>query len=265
MPVLASELIDTVIDFLHGDRSSLCACALASKFCLPSARYHLFSEIEVNAENFPSFLSLVEATSHIAPLVRGLTVRGGARILGVRGRATPADVFLAQNMSRVAPSLYNVIHLEIASLDWDFPTLETLEHSLAAFGTKIRRLELNILRFRTFKHVTDFICYFSNLRHLNLNSVTWTSDCDPHTVRRLRMLEALTVHTGEFLRGKSAFMLAWLHIQCPPPKLISATFRVSEFDSRHVIPPTFGETLQNLHISVFRHISEETLGGTCTV
>lgn len=265
MPVLPSELIGTVIEFLHGDRSTLCACALASKFCLPSARYHLFSEIEVNAENFPSFLSLIESTSHIAPSVRGLTVYGGAKILGVRGRATPADVFLAQNMSRVAPSLYNVIRLKIASLNWDFSTLETLAHSLAAFETKVRRLELKILRFRTFGHVTDFICYFSNLRHLDLNSVTWTSDCDPHTVRCLRMPEALTVHTGEFLRGKSAFMLTWLHIQCPPPKLISATFRVTEFDSRHVIPATFGETLQILHISVFRHVSEETSGGTCTV
>ena len=76
MPALANELIDTVIDFLHGDRSSLCACALVSKSCLPSARYHLFSDIVVNAFNFPSFHSLIESTSHIAPLVQGLTVRG---------------------------------------------------------------------------------------------------------------------------------------------------------------------------------------------
>ena len=62
MPALANELTDTVIDFLHGDRSSLCACALVSKSCLPSARYHLFSDIVVNAFNFPSFHSLIEST-----------------------------------------------------------------------------------------------------------------------------------------------------------------------------------------------------------
>ena len=72
MPVLANELIDTVIDFLHEDRPSLCAFALVSKSCLPSARYHLFSDIDVNSQNFPSFLSLIESTSQIAPLVPGL-------------------------------------------------------------------------------------------------------------------------------------------------------------------------------------------------
>ena len=79
MPVLANELTDTVIDFLHEDRPSLCAFALVSKSCLPSARYHLFSDIDVNSQNFPLFLSLIESTSQVAPLVRGL--RHGQRTL----------------------------------------------------------------------------------------------------------------------------------------------------------------------------------------
>ena len=105
MPALSNKLIDTVIDFLHGDGLSLCACALVSKSCLPSARYHLFSDIEVTTENFPSFLDLVESTSHIAPLVRGFTIRGRSKSLpvGLIIGIMPEDDFLAENMSRVAP------------------------------------------------------------------------------------------------------------------------------------------------------------------
>ena len=89
MPALANEVIDTIIDFLHGDRLSLCACALlASKSCLPSACYHLFSDIMVNTFNFPLFLSLIESTSHIAPLVQGLTVHGRDSLSKL-----PEDVF----------------------------------------------------------------------------------------------------------------------------------------------------------------------------
>ena len=261
MLTLANELIDTVIDFLHGDRSSLYACALASKSCLPSARYHLFSDIEVTAENFPSFLGLVESTSHIAPLVRGFTVRGRSKALSRFIDKKLADDFLARNMSRVASLLHNVIRLKIARLNWDFRTLKTLEHSLVhAFETKIRHLELQILRFPSFKYATNFICHFSNLRHLDLNWVTWIWDNDPYTAPSLRTLDPLTVRTGEFTQGKVTPMLTWLHIQSPPPKLISATFCVTESISRYVIPSTFGETLQNLRFNGSRYLE-----GTCTI
>ena len=96
-----------------------------------------------------------------------------------------------------------------------------------------------MFRFRSFSHATDFICHFLNLRHLDLNRITWESDNDPYTVRRLRMLEPLIVH-GKFTPKKATLMLTWLHIQCPPPKLISATFHVFEFNSRSGIPSAFG-------------------------
>lgn len=270
MPILAHELIDTVVDFLHGDRPSLCACALAGKSCLASARYHLFSDIELNAQNFISFLSLIESTSHIAPLVRGLVVRGQAKTLGSRRQATPADVFLSQNISIVATSLRNVVRLKLSALDWDLFTLEAVLHSLThAFEAQIRRLDLHLFKFRSFSEATNFICHFSNLRHLHLNLASWDSYSDPCTVRGLRTLEPLRVHMGEFTRGQSTPVLTWLLLQCPSPKLISATFRVTEFDAHHVIqdvlPSAIGDSLQILHISLFRYISEEIFGGSWTI
>ena len=173
-------------------------------------------------------------------------------------------VFFAENMSHVAPSLHNMIRLKIVGLNWTFRILETLEHTLVhAFETKIRRLKLQIYRFQSFGDATNFICHFSNLRYLDLNWVTWIWDNDPYTAPSLQMLDPLTVHTGEFPQGKVTPMLTWLHIQSPLPKLISATFPVTEFVSPYIIPSTFGETLQNLHFSGFRSITEESLGGIC--
>ena len=255
MPILANELIDTVIDFLHEDRSSLRACALVSKSCLPSARYHLFSVIAINASNFPSFLRLIESASHIGPLVRGLQVFDQCT-------AGEGSEFMAQNMSRIAPSLQNVIFLKIKFHGWDFRNLETLEQSLVhAFGTKIRHLQLHSQTFRSFSHATDFICHFSNLRHLETFWIWWSLDNDPYTVRRLRTLEPLTVHTGEIAEGKVILLLAWLHIQHPPPKVISATFCVSDLIPHNAIPSTFGKTLQTLYLSKIRR----RLRGTCTI
>ena len=147
--------------------------------------------------------------------------------------------FFTQNISRVTTSLHNVTRLKIALFNRSIPTLDILDPLVDAFEAKIWRLELQMFRFRNFSHATDFICHFLNLRHLDLNRITWESDNDPYTVRRLRMLEPLTVH-GKFTPKKATLMLTWLHIQCPPPKLISATFHVFEFNSRSGIPSAFG-------------------------
>ena len=65
-------------------------------------------------------------------------------------------------------------------------------------------------------------------------------DNDPYTVRRLRMLEQLTVH-GNFIQKKATLMLTWLHIQCSLPKLISATFHVFEFNLAMASHPLWGK------------------------
>ena len=166
--------------------------------------------------------------------------------------------FFTQNISRVTTLLHNVTRLKIALFNRSIPTLDILDPLIDAFKAKIRRLELQMFRLRSFSHATDFICHFLNLRHLDLNRITWESDNGPYTVRRLRMLEPLTVH-GKFTQKKATLILTWLHIQCPPPKLISATFHVFKFNSRYGIPSALGETFQILHIS------GSHLGGACTI
>ena len=236
------ELVDTIIDKIGRH------CALArSMSCLSSARYHIFSDIVVDSGNFPSFLSLIESTSHIAPLVQGL-----ANIdLGYYQRSERD--FLAQNLSRVAPSLHN---LKIALINWDFPTLDALENSLVhAFETKIRHLELQIYTFRSFRQAADFICHFSNLQRLDLKSVLWMLDDDSPRSSNTGISD-----TPRWPRKSNSYVYLALHPMpsdtIPPPKLISATFCVSEF----LIPPTLGKTLEILHLS---HIGYQNLEGTC--
>jgi hypothetical protein len=74
---LSPEINDTIIDFLHNDKPSLCACCLTCKQWVSSSRFHLFSKITVTPARVGSLLlSLESASTDIASMVRKLVVEG---------------------------------------------------------------------------------------------------------------------------------------------------------------------------------------------
>ena len=50
VPALAAELTDHIIDFLHDDKRTLCACALTHPAWLSASRFHLFNTITVEGD-----------------------------------------------------------------------------------------------------------------------------------------------------------------------------------------------------------------------
>src|ERR1700729_2042647 len=72
---LSPEINDTIIDFLHNDKPSLCACCLTCKQWVSSSRFHLFSKITVTPVRIGSLLlSLESASTDIASMVRKLVI-----------------------------------------------------------------------------------------------------------------------------------------------------------------------------------------------
>ncbi|KAF7975682.1 hypothetical protein HWV62_8787 [Athelia sp. TMB] len=71
---VAQELVDTIIDFLHADRASLAASSLTCRAWLTAARYHLFHAVKVDIYTFPRILKLFKTSSHIAALVKTLSL-----------------------------------------------------------------------------------------------------------------------------------------------------------------------------------------------
>ncbi|KAL4248935.1 hypothetical protein ABKN59_007430 [Abortiporus biennis] len=80
MTRLYCELVDIVIDYLHGDKQTLLQCCLVSRCWLPASRLHLFEHVSVNGYThrdsaFRSFLLFLEHKPHLRSLIRSLLLR----------------------------------------------------------------------------------------------------------------------------------------------------------------------------------------------
>ncbi|KAH8092527.1 hypothetical protein BXZ70DRAFT_458662 [Cristinia sonorae] len=82
IPRLSPELIDTIIDYLHDDKSTLCRFALVSRRWVRSTRFHLFHHIRVLASDehpgreFTPFVQFLCHNAHIGPFIRELEFCG---------------------------------------------------------------------------------------------------------------------------------------------------------------------------------------------
>lgn len=85
-PYLPQELVDTIIDHVHADHTTLAACALVSKSWLRSARYHLFASISLSSLSQsrlpPNVLcaklyGILKADPDIIPFIRSLQILDG--------------------------------------------------------------------------------------------------------------------------------------------------------------------------------------------
>ncbi|KAJ7664687.1 hypothetical protein B0H17DRAFT_299047 [Mycena rosella] len=50
------ELVDLLLDFVHSDSTTLSACTLVCRYWLPSARFHLLSQLALDSASVESFL-----------------------------------------------------------------------------------------------------------------------------------------------------------------------------------------------------------------
>ncbi|KAH9915123.1 uncharacterized protein B0H18DRAFT_915170, partial [Fomitopsis serialis] len=72
---LPPELTDRIIDYLHTDVHSLCACALTCRTWLPAARYHRFRSVSVaHEEGIATFETLVASSPAIGHIVEDLEI-----------------------------------------------------------------------------------------------------------------------------------------------------------------------------------------------
>lgn len=74
--MLPGEIVDTIIDSLHNDQSSLCACGLIARSWLPSSRYHIFSRISLHPRNIETFMWMLDdpSPSNLGSVVRNVHI-----------------------------------------------------------------------------------------------------------------------------------------------------------------------------------------------
>ncbi|KAJ7582263.1 hypothetical protein C8J56DRAFT_245777 [Mycena floridula] len=76
-PEFPQELVDYIIDHVHDSTETLLACALVCRSWLPSARFHLFSDITISeSHTIPRILQGLSMNDTLPGLVRSLALIG---------------------------------------------------------------------------------------------------------------------------------------------------------------------------------------------
>ncbi|KAI0750389.1 hypothetical protein C8Q74DRAFT_1309744 [Fomes fomentarius] len=132
---LPAELCDIIIDHLHGDKLSLCSCALVCRGWLKTARYHLFDALSCDPDKGSSS-NLVQFLSKTPDVVRHITE---LELSNYRDMDISLLSRLIVPLTRLR--ILRLINMPLASLDSD-------AGSPLNIGLNLETLEITIPRFQ---------------------------------------------------------------------------------------------------------------------
>jgi len=235
-PMLPYELVDIIIDYLHGDRVALAACCLVCKAWLASSRYHLFTDILLNHWNCDNILSLP------APSIFSIAAR---RLMLTDKDSLPPGI---EQFSSI-----RAFYLRVSSPDADMLS------RIPVIFPKITLLELNYVVFDSFEELIQLICATPCLETLSLCMCTWKHDLE----QPLPSLHLPTcLHTLNILSLRLHFFLTWFNtLESPPPLTTLRVYRVGEeaMPSLGGTIKALGGSLQNLTLDLWDHNHADTL------
>jgi hypothetical protein len=159
---LPPELLDTVMDNLQSDTTSLIACSLVCKAWLPSARRHIFATMQLShpERHFCQFLKSC-SRSAIIPFIRHLDIVG--------------KYMYTQNLNECLPQLVEfteVNSLTLSYIRWYILDAQTKVAFFSNFAT-IVRLSLSQIDFKSFWEFAQFVCAFPCMETLVVESALW--------------------------------------------------------------------------------------------
>ncbi|KAJ6567414.1 hypothetical protein DFH09DRAFT_984067 [Mycena vulgaris] len=142
------ELVDVLLDFVHSDSATLSACTLVCRDWLPSARFHLLSQLALDSANAESFFDDLDAI-------------GAYSSPSASHRDTAVPKFAAIGLGNVTSLRIDGLDLSTVPMTLTFPNLQSL--SLEAFEAD------------SFAIITTWIIGFPSLRSLTLSG-DWDGD-----------------------------------------------------------------------------------------
>lgn len=255
--MLAAETVDAVIDYLHDDKAALATCTLVRRSWTPAARLHLFCDLIVDSENFPSLLSVLDTSPDIGFVVRSFTVQGGHDKQPLspyrRRKYSALDAAFAAQAADLAAHMPNVrsLKLQMAAVAWELSIQEDILSGLSRTLTTITQLALTRVNFRTFGHATAFICTFPTLRRLTMTDVSWDTNAmvTPALARPL-IVEISSMQIAIHARS----LVDWLRVQDPLPAVHTASVQVGfdegNYVTRRLLRSTLGPSIQILHLNL---------------
>ncbi|KAJ3987009.1 hypothetical protein F5890DRAFT_892638 [Lentinula detonsa] len=207
--MLPAEIFDTIGDFLYNDPQALLACSLCRPL-LPSARYHLFSDlsIQLRSKHVIALTNILRSTLNtISPYVRRLVFNNLANWVLIAG------VLDTENAIRKIPRMLSMLPLascvRISHTNFEHVPQEVVR-CLVSYLRSFVNLELHSLHFYRFSEFADLVCSFPGLERIELKRLTWTH-CGRGVSNLGRVSSRVEWHILELKHGENLRELAeWL-------------------------------------------------------
>ncbi|KAH9936914.1 hypothetical protein B0H21DRAFT_59879 [Amylocystis lapponica] len=239
-PQLPPEIQDRIIDFLHGDPTTLRSCALTCRAWVPSSRYHLFNVLEISEFGrvplYSAFASILHTSPHLGKYVQALTLN-----------VTWEDQdHISNSLSFIARRLGNV---RMLTLNGSRNSPHTVNYTTYSQFRSVTNLRLNV----TFSCCDDVASLFRALpgvEELRVQSIN--IEGNPSADQVSELLSSLPALRRLWVDGFFEHLtMAKLFLK-PLPALEG--FAMTLFSSGHVttlahILPVLARTLKNLTIN----------------
>lgn len=165
---LPSEILDLIVDHLHGDPTALRVCCIAGKSWIPRARKHLFAHVEFHTQK-----SHIERWKKTFPDPSNSPARY-AHTLSIRGLSTITAAGI--DAGGWIPTFHKVIQLRLECLGGGYQQAFLIPfHGLSP---TVKSLHLTSYPSSTFFEVFDLVCSFPLLEDLALVSFGPESDLE---------------------------------------------------------------------------------------
>lgn len=162
------ELVDVILDYVDDDIHALGNCGLVCHNWLPSARSHIFYEVELSysrPSRVTSAVEILERSPEIALAVRSIRITADSQTESSLGEVSKILCSFTRldelHLSCIAP------HEETDS------DLTTFVKSLAAVTPTVKVISMYAVSFNTFGCFSHFLRAFPLLSHLDLHTVSF--------------------------------------------------------------------------------------------
>jgi hypothetical protein len=182
--MLAAELIDIIVDFLHDDGPALAACSLACRVFLPASRLHLLASVylrcDTRAAHVQQFLSFLDSP-FMTPYIQHLNIAGMQCAHGWPARD--------RNFHKLK-SLPKLTSLSINHTSFDMKLFPSL---VQPWCEHIIRLSMRGSGFYDFYNLVGFLALFTSLERLTLKDPVWANESEDSGRRVSNTLRTLTL------------------------------------------------------------------------
>lgn len=264
---IAPEIVDVIIDYLHGDKQSLSACCLVCKAWLPTGRYHLRSRLSLHKSNAASFFQLIDAPkSTLGHHIRHLSIQQDNSALRNLSCDDDSDSYYGDSekgcsefrLDDVLPRMSGLPSISSLCLSWVMNGLGPAATSALLHGfPNLTELEFRSCAFPSLSEFAAMISAHQNLQRLALSDVEWFDLSPPSNKQSLPPL----LHILELYITRSSEFLSWLLAHRGSLKLDTVMLGSAFWDYEDAVAigallRSLGPTLRHLSLCSPSHLSQ---------